>query len=882
MIKRMLAVLLTVVSLCAAAISEPMFAYTPFPLEGLADNYKNKDHGRHGYMPSTVYYNGAYHQFYGSNGQDSDNFAYTYDGINGWPTDHIRYRTSKDGVHWSAPRVVMHVKYPDVEMSACDPSVVYGDDEYWYMLYTGGESGYQSVVYLARSKYIQGPYFKYTDLGWEDEGGKFGKPKKMLSKETQEGLYGTGQQTVVKHDGYFWVWFRQSVTPVLSNEIRFAKVEHLTDLDTAKIHIVKYVDPRDSATKRVFSKPYDQVPYSMGDVRLIHYGNKPVFKMWVARGYLIDERILITRLTSEDGIVWTFDRNENESDCDKYGYKYIHNMGVSGDKYGWIEENGNYLISFGAPYLDGRDDSFDPKIALNRDSATLESEQYNITNHVKCDSTVTDCNLNGHWAMWQVLVDNDTNKPRIGVVSDSIDFPVTGLVFPPGVTGTNIDYFTGDYDGDGITDLGAVDRSTFRWYIRSTRTERYIANGEKMIEEMNSNFVVITGDYDGDGKTDIGAVDKVNGRWYIRSSAEGNRKGIGSSEYLPNWIEWGWQWGGMDSSYVVFSGDYDGDGIADRAIYSAPYWGILSSRSNDFSVLINVNGDSIPLGWRWDGMSKTDIVVPGDFDGDGITDRAIYNINSSQWTSYSSRLGNQKLTWHWKWMCNAGGPLYCEDGWGWHWGDSQRIENFAPCESCKGMLPVLGDFDGDGVDDLVQVNPSSGEWRFYGSLNPEENYEDDNFPDGLRDYWSWLKYSEEPVILTGDFDGDGKADRAFADKKKHKFYVISSKDQRNGISTTVNAFSGMPFLAKSASEKPIEEPKVAPVVPKAPSMDVSVSGQKVSVTNVESGSNVIVFNVLGKAIFSTVANGNSVNFELPSRGKFIVRAGSQSRSIMVK
>lgn len=886
MIKRVLAVLLTVVSLCVAWTSAPMFAYTPFPMEGLDQHYKNKNHGKYGYAPSTVYYNGAYHQFYCSNGQDSDNLAYIYDGVNGWPADHIRYRTSKDGVHWSAPRVVMHVKNPEIEMGTCDPSVVKGDDGFWYMLYTGAEKGYDDVIYLARSNFIQGPYFKYTNKGWENEV-ENGTPKFVLGTEApsncDKGCLSIAQQTVVKDpDGYFRVWFKSGTGESRKNDFKYAAAKDLTKLDYNQSDVIFFCDSKIECEKpKKEWKSFSESFYHIGDVRLNFDRNgRRVWEMWCLAGYMAEATGIVRfEMDESDGskkfIYWRRVGYENNDDLKTYGYNFIHNMGVSGNEYGWI--NGKYLISFSAPYLDGRNDNADPQKALKRELTVLDDEYgFNISCHTNPDAK---CNLGGYWAMWQVLVDG-------GVNSNRVYYPASGLLFPEGdAIGANIDYFTGDYDGDGITDLGAVDRSTFRWYIRSTRTGRYIVNGKKMIEEMDSNFVVIAGDYDGDGKTDIGAVDKVNGRWYIRSSAKKNgnavdakkeEKEIGDPSSLP-YIPWGWLWNGMDSSYVVFTGDYDGDGKADRAVYSAPYWSILSSMSNNFAVLTNAYGDKFPLGWRWDGVSNKDIVVPGDFDGDGITDRTIYKTSSGQWSSYSSRLGGQKnLTWQWKRACKNADELW-SNCTSMYWGKTQRIENFAPCDSCKGMLPVLGDFDGDGVDDLVQVDLSSGVWHIYGSLNYEKN-----FPDGREGCWSRLKYSENPVILTGDFDGDGKADRAFADKKSHKFYVISSKDHKEGINTTVKAVSDISFLAKSASEKSIEEPKVAPVVPKAPSMDVSVRGQKVSVSNVESGSNVIVFNMLGKKIFSTVANGNSVNFELPSRGKFIIRAGSQSRSIVVK
>ena len=256
MFKRLSIILLTAMSLCmadgnsnATVISSPLFAYKPFPLEGLKSDWSENVYGKFATAPSTVYFNGAYHQFYCSNGQDSDNF-YAYDGSSS-PWDHIRYRSSKDGVHWSAPRVVMHVKDPSVERSACDPSVVYDGNKFWYMLYTGNEDSLQSAIYLARSEYIQGPYFKYTEDGWENEHGMaIGvKAKVMIGDSTSNGAYGIGQQTVVKAPGGFWVWYRVGIDGVHSNDIRFTYVSDLTQLNANAYQEVYFNDPEDGKRK---------------------------------------------------------------------------------------------------------------------------------------------------------------------------------------------------------------------------------------------------------------------------------------------------------------------------------------------------------------------------------------------------------------------------------------------------------------------------------------------------------------------------------------------------------------------------------------------------------------------------------------------------------
>ena len=135
MLKKICAFLLVSLSFCCAA-NVATFAYYPFPTEGLVGDYQGSAAPNYAYSPSTVYHDGVFHQFYCSTGRHSDHF------INPWHddvfykiSDHIRYRTSKDGVNWSAPRVVVTAPRYAEEVSACDPSVVKGDDGYWYMLY---------------------------------------------------------------------------------------------------------------------------------------------------------------------------------------------------------------------------------------------------------------------------------------------------------------------------------------------------------------------------------------------------------------------------------------------------------------------------------------------------------------------------------------------------------------------------------------------------------------------------------------------------------------------------------------------------------------------------------------------------------------------------
>jgi len=147
--------------------------------------------------------------------------------------------------------------------------------------------------------------------------------------------------------------------------------------------------------------------------------------------------------------------------------------------------------------------------------------------------------------------------------------------------------------------------------------------------------------------------------------------------------------------------DFDGDGLSDVASYQmgSGLWSILQSG-------VAPPNDNITQKWGVAG----DIPVPGDYDGDGETDIAVFRIYTGVWYVILSKTDEYA---HGKWGITAD-------------------------------VPVCGDYDGDGFSDLAIFRRDTSTWYIHHSS------------DGSSTVQKWGVAGDTPV--PADYDGDGRTD----------------------------------------------------------------------------------------------------------------------------
>ncbi len=126
--------------------------------------------------------------------------------------------------------------------------------------------------------------------------------------------------------------------------------------------------------------------------------------------------------------------------------------------------------------------------------------------------------------------------------------------------------------------------------------------------------------------------------------------------------------------------------------------------------------------------ANAEINVPGDYDGDGEIDEAIWRASDGFWVIKQSSDGQSKHI---------------------PWGE-------------RGDVPVPDDYDGDHKTDLAFWRPTDGVWHIIHSSN------------GVQIFQPWGERGDRPT--PADYDEDGKLDLAVWRPSENAWLIIRSSD----------------------------------------------------------------------------------------------------------
>lgn len=298
-----------------------------------------------------------------------------------------------------------------------------------------------------------------------------------------------------------------------------------------------------------------------------------------------------------------------------------------------------------------------------------------------------------------------------------------------------------DYDGDGLADIGFRRPLRQQWFIQNSSETTFNSDRGDSIQRFtigsDSTDVPVSGDFDGDRIADIALYSPTTQTWQVRQSSIRN---VVLSTEGANVTSFNF---GIDADDIPVPADYDGDGVADLAVRNPATrtWYIQNSSRSNFNSDEQDGIQRIRFG-----LDEQDIPVPADYDGDGVADIAVRRPSNQMW-----------------FIRNSSGSNFNSD----RSDGIQRIRFGLNVND----IPVPADYDGDGIADIAVRRPSNQTWFV-------QNSSDTNFNSPRGDGIQRVRFGlrEEDIPVPADYDGDGITDFAVRRPSNQMWFILRSSD----------------------------------------------------------------------------------------------------------
>ena len=295
-------------------------------------------------------------------------------------------------------------------------------------------------------------------------------------------------------------------------------------------------------------------------------------------------------------------------------------------------------------------------------------------------------------AIWQMNGTEVVASPQVGTINAAAGWRYAG---------------TGDFDGDGKTDLLMLNDTTHGVAVWQMNGGQVLANPQVgVINAADGWRFADTVDTNGDGKTDLLMLNDTTHQvsiWQMNGTQVAASPVVGTLNSGAGW-------------HYADKADFNGDGKTDLLMlndttHQVSIWQMDGAQVTASPVVGTIGAAA---GWRYE--------TSGDFNGDGNTDLLMLNDTTHQVSIW--QMNGTQVT-----ASPVVGTINAAAGW--HFADT-------------------GDFDGDGKTDLLMLNDTThgvAVWVMNGTqvvANPQV---------GVINAAAGWRYDN-----LGDFNGDGKAD----------------------------------------------------------------------------------------------------------------------------